>query len=76
MDPEHIVPYEELSHLLAQLTQMNQLLMMEVNSQPEPVIGPILDKYFTQQVGNYIFFNCIKIFTDNGKSTRLGHSNS
>ena len=42
--------YIKMSHLLSQLSPMCQLLMMEVNAQPEPAIGPILDRFFTQQI--------------------------
>ncbi|KAK6745092.1 hypothetical protein RB195_011663 [Necator americanus] len=49
-DPEHDITYNEMTQLIAQLTRMCQLLMMEVNAQPEPAIGPILDRYFTQQI--------------------------
>ncbi|VDK54004.1 unnamed protein product, partial [Cylicostephanus goldi] len=48
--PEHDITYNEMTQLIAQLTRMCQLLMMEVNAQPEPAIGPILDRYFTQQI--------------------------
>ncbi|PAV77676.1 hypothetical protein WR25_23514 [Diploscapter pachys] len=50
VDPEHNIAYDEMSHLLSQLSPMCQLLMMEVNAQPEPAIGPILDRFFTQQI--------------------------
>lgn len=40
----------QMTQLVAQLTRMCQLLMMEVNAQPEPAIGPILDRYFTYQI--------------------------
>ncbi|RCN45432.1 hypothetical protein ANCCAN_08582 [Ancylostoma caninum] len=40
----------DMTQLIAQLTRMCQLLMMEVNAQPEPAIGLILDRYFTQQI--------------------------
>ncbi|KAL6725987.1 hypothetical protein Aduo_008001 [Ancylostoma duodenale] len=49
-NPEHDITYNEMTQLIAQLTRMCQLLMMEVNAQPEPAIGPILDRYFTQQI--------------------------
>ncbi|WKY01881.1 hypothetical protein Q1695_015693 [Nippostrongylus brasiliensis] len=49
-DPEHDITYNEMTQLVAQLTRMCQLLMMEVNAQPEPAIGPILDRFFTQQI--------------------------
>lgn len=32
------------------LSTMSQLLMMEMNAQPEPAIGPILDRHFTNQI--------------------------
>ncbi|XGW15153.1 hypothetical protein V3C99_000994 [Haemonchus contortus] len=48
--PEHDITYNEMTQLVAQLTRMCQLLMMEVNAQPEPAIGPILDRYFTNQI--------------------------
>eukprot|EP00081_Caenorhabditis_elegans_P018070 NP_498407.1 UPF0518 protein C05D11.8 [Caenorhabditis elegans] len=49
-DPEHKVVYDELMSLLENMTNMCTLLMLEANSQPEPIIGPILDKFFTEQI--------------------------
>ncbi|CAD6188257.1 unnamed protein product [Caenorhabditis auriculariae] len=49
-DVEHDVNYEEMTSLLESASHMCNLLMLEVNSQPEPAIGPILDRYFTQQI--------------------------
>ncbi|KAJ1357502.1 hypothetical protein KIN20_015667 [Parelaphostrongylus tenuis] len=49
-DPDHDIKYNEMTHVLVQLTRMCQLLMMEVNAQPEPTIGSILDLYFTQEI--------------------------
>ncbi|CAJ0580916.1 unnamed protein product, partial [Mesorhabditis spiculigera] len=47
---EHEISYEEVTIFVSLLKEMCQLLMMEVNAQPEPAIGPILDRFFTQQI--------------------------
>ncbi|CAI5445342.1 unnamed protein product [Caenorhabditis angaria] len=47
---EHDVNYDEMMVLLENITNMCTLLMLEVNSQPEPSIGPILDRFFTEQI--------------------------
>uniref|UniRef100_A0A0N5AU75 DUF5917 domain-containing protein n=1 Tax=Syphacia muris TaxID=451379 RepID=A0A0N5AU75_9BILA len=44
------ITYEKVLKLLRLLGSMTQLLMMEMNAQPEPAIGPILDRYFTNQI--------------------------
>ncbi|CAJ0942772.1 unnamed protein product, partial [Mesorhabditis belari] len=49
-DQEHEISYEEITTYVSTLKEMCQLLMMEVNAQPEPAIGPILDRFFTQQI--------------------------
>lgn len=49
-DPEYDIKYNEMTRVLVQLTRMCQLLMMEVNAQPEPTIGSILDRFFTQEI--------------------------
>ncbi|VDM59624.1 unnamed protein product [Angiostrongylus costaricensis] len=49
-NPDCDITYNEMTHVLVQLTRMCQLLMMEVNAQPEPTIGSILDRYFTQEI--------------------------
>eukprot|EP00080_Pristionchus_pacificus_P002835 PDM62855.1 hypothetical protein PRIPAC_50070 [Pristionchus pacificus] len=48
--PEKEISFEQLQELMALLQRMVQFLMMEVNAQPEPAIGPILDRFFTHQI--------------------------
>ncbi|GMR40910.1 hypothetical protein PMAYCL1PPCAC_11105, partial [Pristionchus mayeri] len=48
--PEKEISFEEMQELMALLQRMTQFLMMEVNAQPEPAIGPILDRFFTHQI--------------------------
>ncbi|CAB3402184.1 unnamed protein product [Caenorhabditis bovis] len=47
---EHEVDFDEMMALIENATNMCTLLMLEVNSQPEPSIGPILDRFFTEQI--------------------------
>ncbi|MFH4981372.1 hypothetical protein AB6A40_008081 [Gnathostoma spinigerum] len=44
------VTYEKIVAVFHHFGQMCQLFMMEMNAQPEPAIGPILDRYFTYQI--------------------------
>lgn len=44
------ITYEKTLAVVRHLGQMSQLLMMEMNAQPEPAIGPILDRHFTHQI--------------------------
>ncbi|GMT17759.1 hypothetical protein PFISCL1PPCAC_9056 [Pristionchus fissidentatus] len=48
--PEKDITFEEMQDLMALVQRMTQFLMMEVNAQPEPAIGPILDRFFTHQM--------------------------
>ncbi|GMS87441.1 hypothetical protein PENTCL1PPCAC_9616 [Pristionchus entomophagus] len=48
--PEREITFEEMQELMKLLQRMTQFLMMEVNAQPEPAIGPILDRFFTHQI--------------------------
>ncbi|CAI2348048.1 unnamed protein product [Caenorhabditis sp. 36 PRJEB53466] len=66
-DPEHKVVYDELMALLENMTNMCTLLMLEANSQPEPIIGPILDKFFTEQILERVLDWAIQL-TDSLKS--------
>lgn len=53
--------------LLENMTNMCTLLMLEANSQPEPIIGPILDKFFTEQILERVLDWAIQL-TDSLKS--------
>uniref|UniRef100_F1KTT5 FHF complex subunit HOOK-interacting protein C-terminal domain-containing protein n=1 Tax=Ascaris suum TaxID=6253 RepID=F1KTT5_ASCSU len=44
------ITYEKIISVFRHLSTMSQLLMMEMNAQPEPAIGPILDRHFTNQI--------------------------
>ncbi|VDK52185.1 unnamed protein product [Anisakis simplex] len=50
IDDQVEVTYEKTLSVFRHLGAMSQLLMMEMNAQPEPAIGVILDRYFTDQI--------------------------
>ncbi|CAI4229186.1 unnamed protein product [Auanema sp. JU1783] len=60
-NPEREITYDQMAQLLKQLSHMCKLLMMEANAQPEPAIGPILDRYFTQEIMERVLHFAIQI---------------
>ncbi|VDM49076.1 unnamed protein product [Toxocara canis] len=50
IDDQAEITYEKTLSVFRHLGAMSQLLMMEMNAQPEPAIGPILDRHFTNQI--------------------------
>ncbi|CAG9540715.1 unnamed protein product [Cercopithifilaria johnstoni] len=50
LENDEEVNYEKVLTVFKHLSCTVQLLMMEVNAQPESAIGPILDRHFTHQI--------------------------
>jgi hypothetical protein len=51
--------FEHVLTVFKHLNQMSLLLMTEVNAQPEPSIGPILDLFFTEEIFNKVVDWCL-----------------